>query len=104
MKMKWFGKKYLLKKAVRNLLPQDVIKHRKQGFVGPMAQWLKKDLKPFILETISEKALSKHGFLNHKVVRTILDEHFSGQEIHDTLIWSILIFQKWYESYTEAKV
>ncbi len=104
MKMKWFGKKYLLKKAVRNLLPQDVIKHRKQGFVGPMTQWLKKDLKPFILETISEEALRKHGLLNHKVVRTILDEHFSGQEIHDTLIWSILIFQKWYESYSEAKV
>jgi asparagine synthase (glutamine-hydrolysing) len=69
-----------------------------------MTQWLKKELKPFILETLSEKALGKHGLLNHRVVKTILDEHFSGREIHDTLIWSVLIFQKWYDSYAGTKV
>jgi asparagine synthase (glutamine-hydrolysing) len=99
MKMKWFRKKYLLKKAVKSLLPGSVVNHRKQGFVGPMAQWLKRDLRPYVLETLSEKNLKGHGLFDIKTVRAILDEHFSGQEIHDTLIWSLLIFQKWYDSY-----
>ncbi|KPJ65506.1 hypothetical protein AMJ44_10025 [candidate division WOR-1 bacterium DG_54_3] len=103
MKMKSFRKKYLLKKAVEHLLPKEVISHRKQGFVGPMAQWLKKDLKTYALETLSEKNLKKHDLLNSKAIKRILNEHFSGREIHDTLIWSILIFQKWYDLYYEKE-
>jgi hypothetical protein len=34
-------------------------------------------------------------------IRKVLDEHFSGKEIHDTLIWALLIFQTWYETYME---
>ena len=101
MKMRWFRKKSLLKKAVRNLLPRDVIKHRKQGFVGPMAQWLKKDLKPYVLETLSKKNLKTHDLFNYNTVQTILEEHFSGKEIHDTLIWSMVIFQTWFDLYME---
>lgn len=103
MKLKWFQKKYLLKKATRNLLPKEVINHRKQGFVGPMAQWLKNDLKSYTKETLSEKNLKRHDLLNYKTIQRILDQHFSGKEIHDTLIWSLLVFQKWYDFYIENR-
>jgi len=66
-----------------------------------MAQWLKDDLRSYTIETLSEKNLNKHDLLNHKTIEMILNEHFSGKEIHDTLIWSLLTFQKWYELYIE---
>jgi len=103
MKVKWFRKKYLLKKGVKNLLPEQVIQHRKQGFVGPMAQWLKNDLKPYVLETLSEKNLKRHHLFNYQTIQTVLREHFSGKEIHDTLIWSMVIFQKWFDLYIEKR-
>ena len=102
MKMKWFRKKYLLKKAVRNILPREVINHRKQGFVGPMAQWLKKDLQAYSADALSERNLKKHGLINPGAVKYILDEHFSGREIHDSLIWSLLVFQKWFDFYMDG--
>lgn len=101
MKMKWFRKKYLLKKAVRGLLPALVIQHQKQGFTSPMAQWLKTDLRPYVLESLSEKNLKEHDLLNSVTVKRILEEHFSGREIHDTLIWSMVIFQTWFDLYVE---
>jgi asparagine synthase (glutamine-hydrolysing) len=101
MKLKGLRKKHLLKTAVRPHLPREVINHRKQGFVGPMAMWLKKDLKPFVLETLNEKNLRKHDLLNSATVQRVLDEHFSGREIHDTLIWSMVIFQTWFNLYME---
>lgn len=104
MKMKWFTKKYLLKKAVRGILPSGVIDHRKQGFVGPMAQWLKKDLRPFTLNVLSKKNLERHGLFNRGTIQRVLDEHYSGTEIHDTLIWSLLIFQTWYNLYIENEL
>ncbi|MHB8056972.1 MAG: asparagine synthase (glutamine-hydrolyzing) [Desulfuromonadaceae bacterium] len=103
MKLRFMQKKYLMKKAVRDLLPKDVISHRKQGFVGPMTRWLKKDLRSFVLETLSEGNLRKHNLLNRSTVRTVLDEHFSGREIHDTLIWSMVIFQTWYNLYIDRR-
>jgi len=102
MKIKWFTKKYLLRRAVTHLLPKEVLSHRKQGFVGPMTTWLRNDLKSYVLQTATEGNLGKHGILNCQTVRRIFDEHFSGKEIHDTLIWSVLIFQKWFETYMEG--
>jgi len=101
VRMKRFQKKYLLKKAVHPLLPKEVINHRKQGFIGPMTQWLKHDLKPYVLDTLTKKNLEKHGLLDSGTINKVLDEHFSGREIHDTLIWSLLIFQKWFDIYIE---
>ena len=99
MKIKWLRKKYLLKKAVRKIVPKEVINHRKQGFVGPMTSWLKNELKSTVCEILSENNLREHNLLNHLTVKRILDEHFSGREIHDTLIWSMVIFQRWYDIY-----
>ena len=101
MKLKWFRKKYLLKKAVADLLPRDVIHHRKQGFASPMARWLQTDLKPYVLETLSKNKLKKHGFFNLGTVDFILRDHFNRREIHDKLIWSMVIFQKWFDSYID---
>lgn len=103
VKMKWLRKKHLLKKAAKGLLPSEVITHRKQGFVGPMVQWLKNDLKQVVLDMLSHENLEKHGLFNAKTVRTVLDEHFSRREIHDTLIWSMVIFQAWFDHYVEKR-
>ena len=102
LKMKGLRKKYLLKSAAKQYLPESVITHRKQGFVGPMTRWLKNELKPYVIETLSENNLNKHHLLDKKTVKRVLDDHFSGREIHDTLIWSMVIFQTWYNLYMEG--
>jgi asparagine synthase (glutamine-hydrolysing) len=99
MKMKWFRKKCLLKKGVSHLLPGPVLTHRKQGFVGPMTKWLQTDLKALTLKKLSQDNLKKHGIFNPQTIKNILDDHYSGKEINDTLIWSLLIFQKWFDLY-----
>jgi asparagine synthase (glutamine-hydrolysing) len=99
IKLKWFQKKYLLKKGVSSLLPKPVLKHRKQGFVGPMTRWLLTDLRKMTLNKLSNKNLERHGIFNHNTVNSILEDHYSGRETNDTLIWSFLIFQTWFDNY-----
>jgi asparagine synthase (glutamine-hydrolysing) len=96
MKIKCFDKKHLLKETAMMYLPKDVITHRKQGFVGPMTRWLQTDLKEYVLDVLNEKNLNKHSLFNNNTVRIILEEHFNGVEINDFLIWSLLMFQVWY--------
>lgn len=101
LKLVGMQKKQLLKTAMGNDLPREVLTHRKQGFVGPLSRWLKTDLKPLVLETLTAKNLRRHDLLNPAQVSRVLDEHFSGREIHDSLIWSMLIFQSWFNTYLE---
>jgi len=102
MKMRRFEKKYLLKKGVKKLVPEPVIAHRKQGFVGPMTEWLKTDLKEHTRSALSPERMKRHGLFDAPTVKRVLGEHFSGVEIHDTLIWSLLVFQEWYDTYIEG--
>jgi asparagine synthase (glutamine-hydrolysing) len=99
MKIKWLRKKYLLKKGTCGLLPKAVVNHKKQGFVGPMTRWLQTNLKELTLSKLSKKNLKRHGLLNENTVERILTDHYSGKEINDTLIWSLIIFQTWHDLY-----
>jgi len=100
-KIKWFRKKYLLKKGVDGLLPREVLNHKKQGFVGPMTHWLRTELKGMTLKTLSRENLSRHDIFNYNTVQRILDDHYCGKEINDTLIWSLIIFQVWFNCYMD---
>lgn len=97
MKIKLLDKKYILKETAYKYLPKEVVKHRKQGFVGPMTRWIQTDLKDYIIDILSEKNLNKHGLFNSDTVEKILFEHFNGIEINDMLIWSLVMFQVWYD-------
>ncbi|OGW50052.1 MAG: hypothetical protein A2078_11365, partial [Nitrospirae bacterium GWC2_57_9] len=99
LKMKWFRKKYLLKKAVSGLLPKPVLAHRKQGFVGPMTRWLQTDMKEMTQKTLSPRRLDRHGLFKPAVVERLLSDHYNGREVNDTTIWSLLIFQTWFDLY-----
>ena len=99
MKIRGRHKKYLFKKAVAPLLPQEILRKRKQGFVGPMAYWLRHDLKEYVRDTLSEASLKSHGYFHPQSVTGILDEHFARRKQHDTLIWALLVFQEWHHHY-----
>ena len=103
IKMKWFRKKYLLKKAFSAMLPDAVIHHKKQGFVGPMAQWLQSDLKAITHETLAGSRIERHGIFNKDTIKTILNDHYAGRETNDTLVWSLLVFQTWFDLYMDPK-
>nr|MBI3613022.1 asparagine synthase (glutamine-hydrolyzing) [Nitrospirota bacterium] len=98
-KVRGFQKKYLFRKAVAHLLPEQILRKKKQGFVGPMASWLRHDLKEYVRDTLSEGALKAHGLFTPRAVTDILDEHFTGRRRHDTLIWALVIFQVWHKLY-----
>jgi asparagine synthase (glutamine-hydrolysing) len=64
-----------------------------------MTKWLQTDLKELTLKKLSQDNLEKHGIFNPETIKNILDDHYSRREINDTLIWSLLIFQTWFDLY-----
>jgi asparagine synthase (glutamine-hydrolysing) len=98
-KLHGFTSKYLLKKAAGGLLPPEIIKRRKAGFMIPLATWLKADLKPIVEDLCSESRIKRDGYFNPAFVRTMLDDHYAGRRDYRKMIWTLLAFQMWKENY-----
>ncbi|MDO8565352.1 MAG: asparagine synthase (glutamine-hydrolyzing) [bacterium] len=91
--------KYLLKELMKDKLPKNIVYRKKKGFGIPVSEWLKKELKPLLLESLSKAKLSRQGIFNPDYVEKIIDEHLSGTKNNRKKLWTLLIFQLWYDSW-----
>jgi asparagine synthase (glutamine-hydrolysing) len=85
--------KWLLKKIASGSLPQEIIRHRKQGFESPMASWLRLELDE--QETLSDPAVAEMGLFNPEEIGRLLDEHRSGRRKNNKILFSLIILFRW---------
>lgn len=95
MRLKGFQRKYLLKKAFRDVLPRDIVKRPKRGFLIPASEWLKGPLLPLCRELMSEEALKRWGIFDHRTLAAMLDEHVSGRRDRRKELWTMLVLLLW---------
>ncbi len=99
LKLNRLSTKYLLKKSLRSILPQDIIKRPKKGFNMPVAHWLMGELRELVLEMLAEKRINQQGFFNYSYIKGLLEEHFARRRDNRKELWTLLVFQLWYEKY-----
>ena len=89
-------KKYIVREAFKNLLPEKIFSFGKSGFRVPIAHWFRKDLKPDLQKLLSKETLEKQGVLNADVVSNLVEQHLKGHTDNGSLLWNLFVFQKWY--------
>jgi asparagine synthase (glutamine-hydrolysing) len=94
--------KYILKKAVGDLLPPFVTKRGKKGFGVPVAEWLKGKLRPLARDLLSADRIRRAGLFDAAYVQRLQDEHEQGRANHRKLLWTLLMFELWHESFIET--
>jgi asparagine synthase (glutamine-hydrolysing) len=99
LKVKQFQLKHLLKKAALNYLPSEVIYRRKQGFSVPVGYWLKDNLSSFLNQYLSEDFIKRQGYFNYSFIHKMLHAHNTGRANYANHLWTLLIFQMWYQQY-----
>ena len=101
-KLRGHKTKYILKKAVHELLPPFVTKRGKKGFGVPVAEWLKVKLRPLARDLLSPERVRRAGVFNPDYVARLQDEHERGIANHRKLLWTLLMFELWHESFIET--
>ena len=99
LKLKGMERKYLLKRAVADLLPAAVLDRRKMGFSVPLTVWFRAELRSFVEDVLAESAVREVGVFHYPAVRRLLDEHFALRANHDNQIWALLTFMLWHRAY-----
>jgi asparagine synthase (glutamine-hydrolysing) len=102
LKLRGLTRKYLLREAVKGLIPDSIINRRKRGFGVPVAVWLNKDLRRLADEYLNESRLRREGIFNPSGVSALIDEHGRRAQNNAKSIWTILMFQMWRERWLDA--
>ena len=65
------------------------------GFNVPIADWLRGPLREWVETLLDERRIREQGFLHPEPVRRIWQQHVTGFQNHDYLLWNLLMFQAW---------
>ncbi len=91
--------KWVLKRAMGELLPPKIQRRGKEGFSIPIKNWLRNELKPLMLEVLSPEKIKRAGFFEPREVERLVDEHLRNVENHSHRLWALMMFGVWLETY-----
>jgi len=103
LKMRGTTRKYLMKQALRGLLPAHILNRKKAGFGAPIRTWIVSDLKEMIDDLLCESNLKRRGFFEPHYVSRLIQENASGRHDYNYLIYILLSFELWCRVYLDKQ-
>lgn len=85
-------RKWLLRAAFDDMLPESIKSRKKHGFEMPIGEWFRDELHDDFVRTVESIDVSTVD-IDH--VMKMFESHVSGSERHDYALWSVYVFGKW---------
>jgi asparagine synthase (glutamine-hydrolysing) len=104
LKLRDGHRKYLLKRVASRLLPDAVLRRRKQGFGVPLGIWFRGGLRDAFQDVLLSARAQQRGYFSTREVRRLLDEHLTGRRDHDLRLWQLFMFELWHRAYLDREV
>ncbi len=102
MKLRGPTTKFLLKEAMKGILPDEILYRSKMGFPVPVGNWFRHEFKHIVDEyVLSERALNR-GIFNADFVREVVTKHKAGEN-HDQRLWLLANFEIWQRCFFEGE-
>ena len=86
--------KWLMKQAMRQHLPDNILFRPKQGFVTPIAQWMRGPLADQVRAIGKNAHIVDTGWFESRTLAVLAEEHISGRSDHSRLLWQLLMLEK----------
>ncbi len=90
-------KKYLLKRGMRGLLPDEVIDRRKRGFSAPVGSWMTGALRALVYDTLVDRAGGPLPYFSRQAIARLVAHLDTGAAEHALQLWSLLMFHLWHD-------
>lgn len=94
--------KYIFKKTLQGLLPEEILYRRKQGFGVPIGVWLRTHLGELIRDLLLSEASVSARFVNRDYVRRLMAMHERGRGM-DLQLWTLVSFELWCRQFLEGR-
>jgi asparagine synthase (glutamine-hydrolysing) len=94
--------KVLLKKIAARYVPREIVYRQKQGFSIPIKSWLKRELRPLMEDLLHARRIYDQGLFQASTVVRLKKEHLAGVANHSHILWSLMVFQYWVQSWLRS--
>ncbi len=94
--------KFIFRRAMRDILPPEVLRQPKAGFAAPVDYWLAHDLKEMLDDLLSPAQLRQRGLFQPAAVQKYIDEHRSGRHDWSMQLWQFLTLELWMQTFLDG--
>ncbi|HSE32396.1 MAG TPA: asparagine synthase (glutamine-hydrolyzing) [Pyrinomonadaceae bacterium] len=101
LKLRGLKRKYILKRALENILPRDVVWRKKAGFGAPIRAWLRGPLLPMVNDLLSEESVRRRGLFRPKEVKRVVDDNFTGREDNNLQVFQLMGLELWHRQFID---
>ncbi|MBL8191716.1 MAG: asparagine synthase (glutamine-hydrolyzing) [Acidobacteria bacterium] len=103
LKLRGQTTKYILKQAMADLIPKEIVHRPKMGFGVPLRKWLNNELRELLYDTLTDRQARERGLLNPRAVLALLDEHARGRRDNSLHLWGLLNLELWHRSFIDRQ-
>jgi asparagine synthase (glutamine-hydrolysing) len=103
MKLRGFTTKWILREAIRPLLPPDILSRRKMGFPVPFGHWMCGAGADLARDVLLDPRARQRGITDAAAVSALIDAHANGTADGADAIWSLLNLELWYRTFVDGE-
>jgi asparagine synthase (glutamine-hydrolysing) len=101
LKLNKNGRKLILKKALKDLLPKEILYKPKSGFSFPVAKWFRSELAPILKDNLLDRKFDSRGLFEQKTIKKMIFEHIDGKRDWSNRLWAFLFLELWYREFID---
>jgi asparagine synthase (glutamine-hydrolysing) len=101
-KVRGFQMKYLLKKALANHVPKEILYRRKEGFPMPAASWLAHDLKDMVADILLDSKSIARGYFRRPAVEELINRN-SQSVCYMPEVFSLVVLELWHRTFLDPQ-
>ncbi|HKC20528.1 MAG TPA: asparagine synthase C-terminal domain-containing protein, partial [Candidatus Dormibacteraeota bacterium] len=102
LKLRGLRSKFLLKRALRGMLPPRILDRPKKGFGIPVAEWFRGPVREQMQTALAPDRVKREGFFDAEGVGRLVSDHLEGRVDNRKQLWTLFAFQMWHEGYRSA--
>jgi asparagine synthase (glutamine-hydrolysing) len=102
LKLRGFSTKWILREAVKSILPPAILTRKKMGFPVPFGLWLRGPAADLARDVLLDPRTRQRGITDPAAVAALLDAHARGAADGSDAVWSLLNLELWYRTFIDG--
>jgi asparagine synthase (glutamine-hydrolysing) len=102
MKLRGFATKWILREAVRTILPPSILSRPKMGFPVPFALWMRGPSQQLARDVLLDRRTRDRGIVDAPAVARLIDAHAAGTAEGGDALWALMNLELWYRTFIDG--
>ncbi|MEO5898379.1 MAG: asparagine synthase (glutamine-hydrolyzing) [Vicinamibacterales bacterium] len=102
LKLRGFKTKWILREAVRGILPSEIITRKKMGFPVPFGIWMRGQWQSVARDVLLDRRTRERGIVEPVAIERLISAHAAGAQDGADAIWALMNLELWYRTHIDG--